>query len=67
MIQDQLELLKQEPPSPTNDKYITMMQNEIRNINETRTKGLAIRARVEEQFLDEKCTRFFFNKIRAQG
>ena len=51
-------------PGENHTLEINQIRERIKEIDERAIKGLAIRARVERELLDEKCTQYFFSKIR---
>lgn len=45
---------------------INEIKDQLQRISERENEGLAIRARVRKELLDEKCTKYFFSRIRGK-
>ena len=45
---------------------IRKLKSQLKDITDEELKSLAVRARVDSALYDEKCSSFFFNKIRKR-
>lgn len=54
------------PITPTISQDIQQLKEQLDHIQKERLEGLFVRSRLEREFFDEKCTRFFFDRIRQR-
>ena len=59
--------LKNQLENTKDPSEINKLKNLLRDIADKELGSLAVRARVDKVLYDEKCTSFFFNKIRRRN